>query len=259
MVSGIQIVREYRDQGERNFSGVDLSGISIRRVSLVSCSFNRAKLHQAKFKDVKFLSCHFSDAILTGVKLDNVTADLGSLIDADLSMVEITGSKIFQFNAAKAKFSGAIIKWSDFSETDFRRATFNHCKIFLSNFSMCNLSEVDFSGSEIDAKFAGANLSRVNFKGCRFVRGRFDNANLFGVNFEGVNLSSLNIFYETPLANAYYEEIGQVLVVRHPGKCMYLANGYWGDRNGVEPYLKRTPFSIPIEAYLDEVESRAER
>lgn len=109
--------------GERNFSGVDLSGLSFKSMNLDGVDFGNANLRDANFDYVYMRNTNFSNANLANASfiyarlsqanfnnanLENAKFHDADLEEANLSNADLTDAKLLHANLYKANLNNAI-------------------------------------------------------------------------------------------------------------------------------------------------------
>jgi uncharacterized protein YjbI with pentapeptide repeats len=79
--------------GSRDFAGVDLAGIDLRRARLEDVFFERCNLTGADLRGAHFILCDFCEVVMTGVKLGDNRFD-GTLFRGVVGLTEEDASII---------------------------------------------------------------------------------------------------------------------------------------------------------------------
>jgi uncharacterized protein YjbI with pentapeptide repeats len=90
--------------GERDFSGVDLSGVNLMEVDLTGINLEGATLRRTKFS----WSC-LNRAIFRNADLENADFMLASLKECDFRGANLRSCNIIDTQLIRANFEGAII------------------------------------------------------------------------------------------------------------------------------------------------------
>jgi uncharacterized protein YjbI with pentapeptide repeats len=138
----------YRE-GQRDFPGADLSGMSFDCEDLSDINLAGANLRGTKLCENNLANANFQNADLRGVKISAECR--GHNIDFSDTNFEATGM-----------YEG-IIEKANFSRANFRNASFAQflmtgCNFNAADFSNSWISETDFSGSS----FIGANFHKAH-------------------------------------------------------------------------------------------------
>lgn len=208
-----EILKKYAD-GERNFSGVNITEINLTRANLTGIDFSDAtlsianltganlseanltgaKLNVAKMSGANFSQAKFNGAILNVANL--VRANLkgtqfiqAALIRAELIRAELSGANLREANLSGADLREAQLKQVNLSGANLSEADLRGCSLAGANLehatlSATDLSRCDLSGADLsDTELRHANMSRVNLSG----------ANLRGANLRWADLSGANL------------------------------------------------------------------
>ena len=105
--------------GERNFSGIDLSWASLKRVTLpgtdfVEATFKGSDLRESNLQGGEFMDAVFEGAILSGANLSNANLEGANLAHADLSQALLIGANLKQVNLTGTNLSGALLQGAIF-------------------------------------------------------------------------------------------------------------------------------------------------
>lgn len=207
---------ELYEAGERDFSGVDLTGIELTGFR------NR---NNYKFSDINLNGANLTNAKLEFVNFTNVNLENANLTEAEIGFCDFNNA-----NFSNANLSNTIINFSNFIEANFQNANLTNIYVNDIDKHLCDFSRADFSkancsnavliGNLTGAIFKDTNLNGIRFKlnyimfpDCRTQLNNIDftRCNLSGVDFTtldlaGINLSSSDlsgaIFYKTDLINA---------------------------------------------------------
>ena len=179
---GAKAVNEWRLQNPdvrlnligANFSGLDLSGVSLHEAILC-----RANLCGTKLQDVDFGGAFLVRAKLTGANLEE-----SNLSDADLSEATLTGANLIDVELSRAKICGAKIIGADLSGANLSDANLTYAevgedKVIHTTFRNANLTN--------------ANLSRANLWGANLTNANLSNADLTGAELTNTNLKNTNL------------------------------------------------------------------
>ena len=184
-----------------NLMTADLTGAVIEGAIFEKAKLNNAVLNGSKAKDA-----FFSGAVLTEASLIK-----GNFKGADFSKCILDKANYQGSNLSEASIEGASGIQTNMSETDltglkasegcnFTKASFQKAKGLESIWEKANLTEADFSFSEMEranfssASLNGANLYAANMKFAKFIKADLTDAvlvnmNLFQGSFEKSNLT----------------------------------------------------------------------
>jgi uncharacterized protein YjbI with pentapeptide repeats/stress response protein SCP2 len=168
-ISAEEFLRRYKE-GERDFTGINLSGVDLSGKTLHSVNLSNANLSGAELSEADLFGANLSEANLSHANLH--TANLTSVnlgktkfINANLSEVNLRCANLSEANLSGVNLSSVHL----FSKTNFSKA----------NLSKANLTGLNLRESQLmKADLSNANLSNTNLL----------KANLQGANLEGAEL-----------------------------------------------------------------------
>jgi superfamily I DNA and RNA helicase len=129
-----ELMRRYKN-GDRNFQGIDLSGLDLTGVNLsyanlIGANLQNANLTQANLKQAKLVVANLSQAEMTGANLQRVklvSANLQQtrlnfcdLRRADLSNADLSQAQLIGANLKDANLSGANLALADLSRANLQ-------------------------------------------------------------------------------------------------------------------------------------------
>ena len=202
--------------GERDFSGVDLTGIELtgfknrNNYTFSDINLNGANLTKAKLEFVNFTNANLENANLAEAEITCCDFNSANFCNANLANVIIFFSNFIEANFQNANLTNIYVEYCpkdlcDFSRANFSRANCSNavliCNLSDSIFKDTNLNGIRFRLS--DFLFGGnkTQLNNIDFSDCNFSGVDFTTVDLTGVNLTGANLSHTN-FYEADLINA---------------------------------------------------------
>lgn len=187
------------DLSDADFSGIELDGIDFGSANLKGINFTDTLLINCIFNKIDFDSEVFMNA-----KLSNSVFTNGSFNDCDYSNRDFRSCQFIDFQFKKCKlqntfFEAEKLKSIEFiscnlEKTHFGEGGFNGVqKFILCNFINTDLSGLNFSSCELSSNdFSGSNLKGVNFSNADLRESIFDNSNLSGVDFYEANITLAN-------------------------------------------------------------------
>ena len=104
---------------DRQFRGMDLSGLAFRGTELLAIDFGEASLQMSDFGNAKLAGAQLQEAELTAA----------TMADADLSRADLSESFAPFVRAAGAIFDNANLSRSAWSAADLRRASFRNADL----------------------------------------------------------------------------------------------------------------------------------
>ncbi|PSB23379.1 stress protein [filamentous cyanobacterium Phorm 46] len=162
-ISAEEFLQRY-NQGERDFTGVNLAGVNLSGKSLVEVNLSSANLSGAEL----------SQANLSGANLTEA-----NLCDANLHKANLQSANLRKTKFINANLSQVNLEKSNLSEANLSGVNLSSVHVSSTNFSRANLSK--------------ANLTGLNFKICWFISADLTNANLSKTNLLKVNLEGANL------------------------------------------------------------------
>lgn len=213
-MSAEEFLQRY-DEGERDFTGVNLAGVNLSGKTLESnVSLSQANLSNANLANAKLIQVNLIGANLQGANLNSTNLQSADLIGANLSGANLTkailySARLIQANLSQAKLSEANLNGANLTTANLSRANLtqaslssanltgadlSQAKVTKVNLSSANLSGVNLTGVSLTGvNLQGVNLSGMNLSGVNLTGTVLSYANLSGVNLSGVNLSGANL------------------------------------------------------------------
>jgi uncharacterized protein YjbI with pentapeptide repeats len=188
-------IRDRFAKGERDFSGIALTGAVFRDAALPGINLAHSRLKAANLKG----------ADLTGAKLVRAglgMADLGSanLTDAELTAADGRGASLKGARLERAHVEGATFRGAELSGADLRKA-----RLARADLSRTYARFADFSGADLrGADLQSADLSGANLRGASLRMAGLPGANLHGADLTGADLRGA-VFSDTDLNDATLE------------------------------------------------------
>jgi len=214
VISAEEFLQRY-EEGERDFTGVNLAGVNLSGKTLESnVSLSQANLSNANLANAKLIQVNLIGANLQGANLNSTNLQSADLIGANLSGANLTKAtlshaRLIQANLSQAKLSEANLNSANLTTANLSRANLtqaslnsanltgadlSQAKVTKVNLSSANLSGVNLTGVSLTGvNLQGVNLSGMNLSGVNLTGTVLSYANLSGVNLSGVNLSGANL------------------------------------------------------------------
>ncbi|MEG4216139.1 pentapeptide repeat-containing protein [Microcoleus sp. Pol14C6] len=165
------------NQGERDFTGVNLAGVNLSGKSLVEVNLSSANLRGAELSQANLSVANLSEANLCDANLNKA-----NLSSAQLGKTQFINANLSEVNLLHANLSEANLSGVNLSDVNLSPGT---------NFSRANLSKANLTGLNLrQTQWMNADLSNANLS----------NTNLFVANLEGANLEGAKL--EQALCNA---------------------------------------------------------
>ncbi|MGB3532895.1 MAG: pentapeptide repeat-containing protein [Microcoleaceae cyanobacterium] len=217
------IVKKYQD-GERNFTGINLNEANLSRIklthanlsdaSLSVANLSSADLSQANLSRANLNVARLSSTNLTQAILNRATLNVANLVRADLtsaSLVEalIIRSELVRAKLTKANFSRANLNGADLRESRLGQANFTGANLTGANLRgvfgvnvileradlrQACLVKADLPKADLNhAELRQANLTYANLSGADLSSANLRWADLRGANLSGADLSEANL------------------------------------------------------------------
>lgn len=171
--------------GRRNFSGLDLSHLNLRKTSLENIQFDeKTILFQTKFKREQIIQLRQSENT-NFQSVDLVKADLSglNLSRCDLRKADLTGADLTDTNLEYAQLNSVKLHGAKLGRNQFEQ--------------FCRARIIDFN--QVDLR--GADLRGFDLRHCSFKR-----ANFIGVHFSLDNLPKIGFFTSEKFGAVLYDE-----------------------------------------------------
>ena len=192
-------------QNGDDFRRDSLDEVYWHKVSVIEGDFRGASLKSGRCKDGNYRKSDFRVAdvrwtIFDGSIMDSINFVQSRLFHvkvnyATLSNSDFRGANMFGMEGHFTKmrncnFSGALMKDSEFLDSDLTGSKAVKTKLFRAVFLKSKLDSCDFSYSD----FTGAGLEETTFINSRLWYANFQGGHLQGTNFEGADLKGCNFF-----------------------------------------------------------------
>ncbi len=189
-----------------HFNNSDLRGANLEETDFVRCWFTGANLTNARTRDSTFNGCDFTDAVINGISVMEITP-LQLKQTSNYKHKVLNGAEIYlkeQNDLSQGQdlikhkrenglsFSGfdlsdsEIYWWGDEEEwrkISFENATINGSCIYPMSYEQL-ASTIDFRTKRINGKF-----SEINFENVDFSHFNLTNTDFFGCNFRNANFT----------------------------------------------------------------------
>ena len=163
-ISAEEFLQRYQE-GERDFTGINLAGVN-----------------------------------LTGKSLSQVNFSSANLSGAELSGTNLHGANLSEANLCHANLYKANLNSANLRKTKFIKANLNEVTLYYANLSEANLSGLNLSGVNLypETNLSMANLSKANLTGLnlsklQLMKADLSNANLSKTNLFEANLAEANL------------------------------------------------------------------
>jgi len=189
VISAEEFLQRY-DEGERDFTGVNLAGVNLSGKTLESnVSLSQANLSNANLANAKLIQVNLIGSNLQGANLNSTNLQSADLIGANLSGANLTKAILYSARLIQANFSQAKL-----SEANLNSANLTTANLSRANLTQASLSSANLTGADLSqAKVTKVNLSSANLSGVNLTGVSLTGVNLQGVNLSGMNLSGVNL------------------------------------------------------------------
>ncbi|MDG2990521.1 pentapeptide repeat-containing protein [Candidatus Synechococcus calcipolaris G9] len=145
------LIQAYQE-GKRDFSNLDLSGLSIFEANMPEVNFQGSCLRLAYLPYGQFNRLEAPGVDLQGSELGDI-----QLYQANLSHANLSQAKLVRANLRSATLAGASLVEANLQGADLRYADLRGADLRRANLSQANLDQANLS----DAHLEGANLFRA--------------------------------------------------------------------------------------------------
>jgi len=192
-------------QNQDDFRRDSLDEVYWVRASVIEGDFRGASIRSGRCQDGNYRKSDFRCAdvrwtIFDGSTMDSINFEQARLFHVKVNFVPLSnsnfrGANMFGMEGHFAKMrhcdlSGALMKDSEFLESDLTGSTAIKTKLFRAVLLKSKLDSCDFSYSD----FTGAGLEESSFINSRLWYCNFQGGHLQGTNFEGADLKGCNFF-----------------------------------------------------------------
>ncbi|MEC4805239.1 MAG: pentapeptide repeat-containing protein [Jaaginema sp. PMC 1080.18] len=197
---------ERYQEGDRDFSGVNLAGADLKsqalnrdsELNLSGANLRKANLEQSSWD--RFIYANIGrvadriDRYLLAANLNNVDLCLACLKKANLVNVQLHKSKLIKADLKEVKLmasnvSYANLMFANLSEGDLYKTNFSHANLNNACLNQANLQQANLSYASLKRiKAIKADLQQADLSYADLRHADLTKANLFGANLEGANL-----------------------------------------------------------------------
>lgn len=189
-----ELLKRY-NQGERDFSGVDLSGENLSDLDLRDINLSGARLTRANLSRSNLSRSNLTYAKLSG----NETFEIMMLLDVNLTYAKLENAnlknavliRVHLENAdlRNINLANAIVRRSNLIKTTLIKANLEFSDLSFSNLTEANLTEANLTGSNLEsANLSYTNLTNTNLRGANLTKSKLFQANLNSANLMRSNL-----------------------------------------------------------------------
>ena len=203
LVKVYQVVKQYQE-GERDFSGINLNEANLSRIKLSNSNLSHASFMVANLTAANLSGCNLTGANLNVARLSNATLNkaildraslnVSNLVRADLSEASLIESLLIRGELIQCLLSQAKLIQANLNGADLREAKIEQADFTYANLSGANLRAVFGVGTCFRrADLRGANLTKADLPKADFSYAEMRQANLTHVNLSGADLSGANL------------------------------------------------------------------
>jgi uncharacterized protein YjbI with pentapeptide repeats/stress response protein SCP2 len=195
-ISAEEFLQRY-DEGERDFTGVNLAGVNLSGKTLESnVSLSQANLSNANLANAKLIQVNLIGANLQGANLNSTNLQSADLIGANLSGANLTKATLSHARLIQANLSQAKLSEANLNSANLTTANLSRANLTQASLNSANLTGADLSQAKVTkVNLSSANLSGVNLTGVSLIGVNLQQVNLSGMNLSGVNLTGTNLSY----------------------------------------------------------------
>ncbi len=169
VISAEDFLQRY-EEGERDFTGVNLAGVNLSGKSLSQVNLSRANLSGAELSEANLHNANLSEANLCHANLHKANLNSANLRKTKLLKANVSEVSLYYANLSEANLSGVNL-----SDVNLYPET---------NLSMANLSQ---------ANLTGLNLSKLELMKADLSNANLTKTNLFEANLKGANLEGAKL------------------------------------------------------------------
>lgn len=192
----IGIVKEYFDFNYENsdLSGMNLSGLTLKKYTFTNCNFTGSNLSKTNLTDVKFFNCHMIKVSMRKTTMYNIIFSGSDLSGVDFTRSTITNVSSKGCDLIYAIYEECTIKNSFFPNSEVAKASFKHTFFEGVSFDSLNMRETVLSNTTFYsctfncAILCDNDLHDINFTKCTLPGTRFDKCEMNGIIFTSCTL-----------------------------------------------------------------------
>lgn len=197
------LLQSYQD-GNRDFSGLQLDGIDLSRCNLEGIDLSKATLVGANLNSANLRGANLSEANCSKAVLSRANLSEADISRANMSDADLVGADLRKSLARAAAFTHALLLRARFNDADCLGAIMAGVNATAAQFESANLECVDFTGAAMMnciltgascswANMTDARLNWAQMSWCKLEAADLEQANLTGANLRGANLSFANL------------------------------------------------------------------
>ncbi|MGQ9866455.1 MAG: pentapeptide repeat-containing protein [Pseudanabaenaceae cyanobacterium] len=178
-------------RGQRDFRGVDLSGVALNSVALPGIDLRGARLQNSQFQSsdlrgARFNQSEASGILLRGAILDGADLQEANFTNGEFSEASLVGTRLNRSQLTQARFYGANLRQSEARQADLRRT----------DFGLANLQKADFSQADLtDANLLKTDLRGALLTGADLTQARLEASILVDADLRATDLRHARLIY----------------------------------------------------------------
>ncbi|MBW4442897.1 MAG: pentapeptide repeat-containing protein [Plectolyngbya sp. WJT66-NPBG17] len=180
---------DLREFSGLNLNGVSLPGVNLSRSTFLNANFKAAKLTSADFSHSISQNASFHGANLTLADFSNADLQHADFSKAELTRTDFSAANLQEANLSYADLRDAKLRCANLNRANLSRADLRHAKLVSANLQHANLTSSDLSSTDL----SGADLRYAELRQVALNRANLQGANLQGANLRWVDLSGANL------------------------------------------------------------------
>lgn len=184
-----QYAADLREFSGTNLSGVSLAGVNLSRSTFLNANFNAAKLTSADFSHSSCQHASFHGANLTLADFSHAELEQADFSKAELTRADFSAANLHGANLSYADLRDAKLRCGNLTKANLSRADLRYTKLISANLQGANLTSSDLSSADL----SGTDLRRSELRQATLNRANLQGANLQGANLRWADLSGANL------------------------------------------------------------------
>jgi BTB/POZ domain-containing protein KCTD9 len=132
-----------------NLQGKNLSALNLAGANLEEANLSGANISKANLTGANLRGANLNDVMAFEAVLCDVEASLMTAKSADMTRIDATGGNFEGGNFNNANFFDANLTKTSFHGSLMKNVSLISCKMYKANFSLCILTEADFTGANM--------------------------------------------------------------------------------------------------------------
>ncbi|MGG6264603.1 pentapeptide repeat-containing protein [Leptolyngbya sp. AN03gr2] len=184
-----QYAADLREFSGINLSGVSLPGVNLSRSTFLNANFNAAKLTSADFSHSICPAANFHGANLTLADFSHTDLQGADLSKAELTRTDFSVANLQEANLSYADLRDSKLRCVNLNRANLSRADLKYAKLISANLQRTNFTSSDLSSTDL----SGADLRHAELRQATLNRANLQGANLQGANLRWADLSGANL------------------------------------------------------------------